>query len=153
MQCAESVVVLRAVGSVPQPAAVDHPHMTRITARKPSQGYNTHNDRKSDCLGGPMRRTRGFQFVLLMFSFAVALSFAAISLPALAQQVIATVPVGNTPIDLAVNSVTNKIYVANALDPTVTVIDGSAFSTLSISVGTNPVSVAVNSVTDKIYAA
>ena len=40
-------------------------------------------------------------------------SLAVLALPAAAQRVIATVPVGLSPRYPAVNSVTNKIYVAN----------------------------------------
>ena len=48
--------------------------------------------------------------LLLLF---LALCFcAALSLPALAQQVIATVPVGSYPQNAAVDSVHNKIYIA-----------------------------------------
>ena len=48
--------------------------------------------------------------LLLLF---LAFSFAALTLPVFAQRVIATVPVGRGPLSGAVNSVTNKIYVAN----------------------------------------
>ena len=52
-----------------------------------------------------------------------------------------------------VNPVTNKIYVANAADDTVTVIDGTSNATATVSVGTNPRALAVNPVTNKIYVA
>ncbi len=89
--------------------------------------------------------------------------FAVISLPSLAQQVIATVPVGIQPWGLAVNSITNKIYVANSCDSnpngscsggtgTVTVIDGATDNTLSVSAGYFTNSVALNPVTNRIYA-
>ena len=57
---------------------------------------------------------------------------------------------------MAVNPVTNKIYVTNmggqlGFSNTVTVIDGSTNSTASVTVGSSPVQVAVNSVTNKIY--
>src|SRR5664279_6413214 len=60
-----------------------------------------------------------------------------------------------------VNSMTNKIYVADwcGNDPnctsggTVTVIDGATDNTLSVNVGFNPYGVAVNSMTNKIYVA
>jgi len=41
-----------------------------------------------------------------------------------ADTIIGTVPVGTTPIALAVNEETNKIYVANYGSDSVTVIDG-----------------------------
>ncbi len=53
---------------------------------------------------------------------------------------------------VAVNSVTNKIYVANnGYDGTVTVIDGATNTTTTVAAGTDPELVAVNSVTNKIY--
>lgn len=54
---------------------------------------------------------------------------------------------------LAIKSSTNKIYVANLQDGTVTVIDGATNSTAVLSVGTRPTAVAVNPVTNKIYVA
>ena len=73
------------------------------------------------------------------------------------NSVIDTIPVGSYPHEVAVNSVTNKIYVSNfghLLEPdtTVSVIDGITNTVVNtIQVGTNPVGVAVNSVTNKIY--
>ena len=91
----------------------------------------------------------------------LAVSFAVLSPPAFAQQVIATVPVGGQPEGSAVNPVTNKIYVTNYCgnDPscrnngtgTVTVIDGATNNTVSVNVGAAPYAVAVNAVTNKIY--
>ena len=79
-----------------------------------------------------------------------------------AQTVIATVPVGTNPTAVAVNTVTNKIYVTSCPDissrstgtnGTVTVIDGNTNSTVSVEVGMCPVAVAVNESTNKIYVA
>jgi YVTN family beta-propeller protein len=90
----------------------------------------------------------------------LAFSFVALSLPAFAQQVIATVPVGIGPDGSAVNPVTNNIYVPNYCGSdssctrgTVTVIDGVTNNTLSVNVGVYPSDAAVNSVTNKIYVA
>jgi DNA-binding beta-propeller fold protein YncE len=71
----------------------------------------------------------------------------------------ATVAVDRGPRGIAVNPVTNKVYIANycGSDPncgsigTVTVIDGITNNTLSVNVGYNPVSIAVNTATNKIY--
>jgi YVTN family beta-propeller protein len=57
---------------------------------------------------------------------------------------------GNTPRDVAVNSVTNKIYVANA-DGTVTVLDGVTNAIATVSAGSNPVAIAVDAATNKVY--
>jgi YVTN family beta-propeller protein len=54
---------------------------------------------------------------------------------------------------VAVNPVTNKIYVGNAGDPYLTVIDGVTNTATAISTpGIDPWVVAVNPVTNKIYA-
>ncbi len=100
-----------------------------------------------------MRRSRYACFALCVFIVAV------ISLPAIAQVAIATVPAGGAPDYVAVNSVTNTIYVANYCgnDPTcqslgtVTIIDGATYGTQSIPVGVHPVFVAVNPATNTIY--
>jgi YVTN family beta-propeller protein len=70
-----------------------------------------------------------------------------------AQNVTATVNVGNDPYAVAVNPVTNKIYVANQSSNTVTVIDGATNSTTTVNAGNAPFAVAVNPVTNKIYVA
>lgn len=60
---------------------------------------------------------------------------------------------GSQPFPVAVNSVTNKIYVANRGSGSVTVIDGTNNSTTTVGAGTSPRAIAVNSVTNKIYVA
>src|SRR5690606_21909227 len=62
--------------------------------------------------------------------------------------------VGNGPLGVAVNPVTNLVYVANSLDDTVTVIDGSTNEVIeAVTVGNGPYGVAVNPNTNRIYAA
>lgn len=63
------------------------------------------------------------------------------------------VPTGNSPHAIGINSVTDRIYLANADDGTLTVIDGATHSTATIAVGNNPQAVAVNPATNKIYVA
>src|SRR4029077_3429882 len=46
---------------------------------------------------------------------------------------------------------TNKIYVANFNNGTVTVIDGTTNLSSTVPVGANPYSLAINPVTNKIY--
>src|ERR1019366_1003218 len=75
------------------------------------------------------------------------------SLPAHAQFLTGTVPTGSGPAAIGINPVTNKAYVANASDGTLTIIDGATHSTTSIAVGANPHAVLVNLVTNKIYVA
>jgi YVTN family beta-propeller protein len=65
----------------------------------------------------------------------------------------ATVPVGTNPFTSAVNPVTNKIYVANQGDNTISIVDGATNSTTTVPVGSSPYAVAVNPVTNKIYVA
>ncbi len=70
-----------------------------------------------------------------------------------------TITVGIFPSEVAVNSVTNKIYVDNfcgndsgCQSPgTVTVIDGATLSTQTVSAEISPYHVAVNPITNKIY--
>jgi YVTN family beta-propeller protein len=54
---------------------------------------------------------------------------------------------------VAVNPVTNKVYVANVGSNNVTVIDGAANTTTTVAAGTSPRAVAVNPVTNKVYVA
>ena len=70
------------------------------------------------------------------------------------------VTVGKSPYAVAVNSVTNKIYVANICgndvscrtqSGTVTVIDGATLATTTVAVGASPSIAVVNPVTNKIY--
>jgi DNA-binding beta-propeller fold protein YncE len=76
-----------------------------------------------------------------------------------ATNFIATVidPNAEGPRSIAVNPLTNKIYVANDLSHNVTVIDGATNSTTTIAdpnaTRLAPVAVAVNPVTNKIYVA
>src|SRR2546427_505320 len=75
------------------------------------------------------------------------------ALAAHAQTVTATVMAGINPYSVALNPVTNKIYVANSNDSVVTVIDGANNTTTTVNVGVFPKSVAVNPVENKIYVA
>ena len=58
---------------------------------------------------------------------------------------------GDYPGAVAVNPVTNKIYVVNNSGGDVTVIDGATNDTTMAPAGQNPVAVAVNPVTNNIY--
>jgi YVTN family beta-propeller protein len=70
-----------------------------------------------------------------------------------AQTVTATVGAGTNPDAVAVNPVTNKIYVANYSNNSVTVIEGATNATTTVGVGSSPRTLAVNPVTNKIYVA
>jgi len=61
-------------------------------------------------------------------------------------------PTGLLPQNLTVNKVTNKIYVANNIGNSVTVINGeTGEAETTIKVGTGPYYAGINEVTDKIY--
>lgn len=107
-----------------------------------------------------MRSVRNFRLCLPLLSFL--LLGALLALPATAQVVTATVNVGPGPQGIAVNTATNKTYVANVNcdinnlpcgQGTVTVIDGATNQTRTVNVGYAPVAVAVNPATNKIYVA
>jgi uncharacterized protein (TIGR03437 family) len=84
------------------------------------------------------------------------LFFALTGLPsAHAQSLTATIKVGTGPGGVAVNSMTNKIYVANPGINSATIIDGASNSAVTIPIaGSNePAGFAINSTTNKIYVA
>ena len=62
-------------------------------------------------------------------------------------------PVGLNPFAVAVNSSTNKIYVSNSGEQSVTVIDGATNSTTTVGVGRQPFGLAVNTATNQVYVA
>jgi YVTN family beta-propeller protein len=68
---------------------------------------------------------------------------------ALAQSVTASVPVSGGAI--AVNPVTNRIYVASDAFNHVTVIDGATHATTTVPVGRGPQFIAVNTATNRIF--
>lgn len=62
------------------------------------------------------------------------------------------VTVGNAPLLVAANPLTHRIYVANATDNTVSVIDGATdVVAATVQVGTTPYGLAINQATNKIY--
>jgi len=64
----------------------------------------------------------------------------------------ASVPVGSSPLGVAVNPVTNMVYVTNWDDNTVSVIDGKTNSIVrDIQVGVSPTHVTINPVTNMVY--
>ena len=66
--------------------------------------------------------------------------------------VLATIPVGELPGSIAVNPGTNRVYVANYVAGTVSVLDGTKHTTVStVKVEGHPSGIAVNTVTNRIY--
>jgi len=83
----------------------------------------------------------------------IILIMATIIMPRLScGETFTTVDVGKYPRSIAVNPVTNKVYVVNFGDKTVTVINGdTAVPITTLVVGTYPSAVTVNPATNKIY--
>lgn len=65
--------------------------------------------------------------------------------------VIATVKAGKAPGGMAINAVTDKIYVANRDGKTLTVLDGKTNTTTTVKLPMDPGRMVVNDVTNKIY--
>jgi YVTN family beta-propeller protein len=95
------------------------------------------------------------ELVLLVITAVIfGLSFLALIRPAYggSDAIIDSVPVGDRPLGMAVDSVHNKIYVSNESDHNVMVVDGNTHSvTKTISVEMGPRGVAVNASTNKVY--
>jgi YVTN family beta-propeller protein len=89
-----------------------------------------------------------------ILGLATLLLISGLSPQAFPQRVIATIAVGNRPIYLAVDPTTNRIYVSNQADDTVSVIDGTSNTVLAVvNVGHFPNGIAVNPKTNTIYVA
>ena len=88
-------------------------------------------------------------------SLALATAFALGITSAVAQTVGPRITVGSNPRAIAVNPVTNKVYVANsgttAGADTVTVINGATFGTGTIGVGDFPGWIGINVETNRVY--
>ena len=91
---------------------------------------------------------RGRCALLLLLGLNCALSQSAV-----AQTLIADVPAGTSPVALAVNPATNKIFAVNQLSNNMTVLDGLTYGTVTVNVGLYPSAVAVNPFTNKVYVA
>ena len=62
------------------------------------------------------------------------------------------IPVGDGPIDIAINNNTNTLYVLNQNSNNITVLDSFTYSSITtIPVGTNPSGITFNKLTNKIY--
>ena len=73
-------------------------------------------------------------------SAILAFAVAATSLPAIAQTVIATIPIGGTITNGAVNPASNKMYVIS--DTTLSVIDGASNTVVAtVQLGSSPASI------------
>src|SRR6266487_1738619 len=89
-----------------------------------------------------------------MTVFAASLTLALCLATAALGASLKSIPVGNLPTSVAANQNTNRIYVSNLTDNTVSVIDGASDTVIAtIPVGFLPEVVDVNSVTNMIYVA
>jgi DNA-binding beta-propeller fold protein YncE len=70
-----------------------------------------------------------------------------------AQVVKASIPTGPGASAIEVNPVTNTVYVASSSSNIVTVINGSTYSTSTVSVGAGPVAIDIDTATNKIFVA
>ncbi len=84
-------------------------------------------------------------------SLVAAALLSAATFGALAQTVGTTIPVGTGPRAIAINPVTNKVYVANEGSDNVTIINGATHGTTSVTVGDRPYWLAVNPETNRVY--
>ena len=82
-----------------------------------------------------MRHDSSHRIFLALF---VALAVFIGSRPAVAQTSIAA---GTDPVAIAINTVTNKIYVANEFSDNVTIIDGATNATRTVAVSSSSVSI------------
>jgi YVTN family beta-propeller protein len=85
-------------------------------------------------------------------ALVAAMLLATGSLGAFAQTAGTRIPVGTNPSAIAVNPITNKVYVTNETDDTVTVINANNNTTKTVAVGDRPLWIAINSETNRIYA-
>ena len=70
-----------------------------------------------------------------------------------ATDVTRSITLGVNPVALAVNSVANEVYVANAGSGTVTLIDGATLNARTVKVGTNPQALVADVQNHRVYVA
>ncbi|MBU5444787.1 fibronectin type III domain-containing protein [Paenibacillus sp. MSJ-34] len=98
------------------------------------------------------RRSRSVEVLQKIFVFVLLISaFFSAQQSSFADTSLNPIEAGTNPQAVAVNPVTNKIYVVNFRSHNVTVIDGANGTTKTVGVGTFPSDIAVNPVTNKIY--
>jgi len=83
---------------------------------------------------------------------SAALCLTVLSSPLFCQSVIAEIPVGKQPFMVAANPKTNRIYVGNQGDDTISVIDGSSNQVIdTVKLNAAPYGIGVNPVANRIY--
>src|SRR3954466_14811410 len=83
---------------------------------------------------------------------ALALAAAGVA-PALAQTVGTTIPAGTAPYRIAINPVTNRLYVTNEGSNALTVINATTGAASTVAIGARPLWLGVNPETNKVYVA
>jgi YVTN family beta-propeller protein len=86
-------------------------------------------------------------------SILITLVLGLMALPALADWHTATVPTGNDVVNMAVDPVRNRVFTANNLSGTVTVVNGKTNEVQNWTAGNQPNCLAVNPLTGKLYVA
>jgi YVTN family beta-propeller protein len=85
------------------------------------------------------RAGRGRRIVVAALALGMLAVLAVASTLAVAQSVVTTITVGTVPLGVGVNPNTNRIYVSNQYDSTVSVIDGATNTVIAtIPVGLGP---------------
>ncbi len=98
-----------------------------------------------------MRAARHLAGMLLIVCVVAGLSVTAFGQ---AQGMVTTIATGGAdPVDIAVNPVTNVIYIPNYNSANVTAINGLNNESTLIPVDSNPVAIGINAATNKIYVA
>jgi len=108
-----------------------------------------------------MKKQKGFYILILIAILLVFLLVTAMDglltstwSEAYAQSVITTIPVGDSPRGVAINPITNRIYVVNNTSQDVSVISGDTNTVLTtVDVAYSAVNVAVDPQTNRIYVA
>jgi YVTN family beta-propeller protein len=99
----------------------------------------------------PRRVSIGSLFVLVL---TLTLGASQLWAEQATYQVSATIAVGGGPNGVAANPTTNRVYVANNADDTVSVIDARTYAVVAtVPVGSAPVGVGVNPATNRVYVA
>jgi YVTN family beta-propeller protein len=99
-----------------------------------------------------LSRARTFAFCVVLLALPKATSAQIVGANNGSEpNVIATVKAGKAPGSIAINAVTNKIYVANRDGKTLTVIDGNTNTATAVKLTMDPGSMVVNEATNKIY--
>jgi YVTN family beta-propeller protein len=84
--------------------------------------------------------------------YAVDTDFGAVQIYSDGSKQAHRVPVGADPVSIAVNPANGRVYVANAGDGTVTILDGSSDAVVAtVPIGDHPYSIAVDGATGKVY--